>query len=96
MDDDNITSFGTAALKARTTQSSTTRMTEAKAIHDDVMNNNLNVEEKLNENEGMEEVEVMRITMSIPAMSTLPLESANTTTTTPEGNKKFLSFCIIM
>lgn len=89
-DDDDITSSAVAAAKTTTTE----------AIHD-VMNNNLKYEEErvvenMNENDDeVKEVEVMRITMSIPALSSLPLESANTTTT-PEGNKNFLSFCIIM
>lgn len=63
----------------------TTTMTEA--IHE-VMNNILKEErDEMNENEeANEEEEVMRITMSIPALLSLPLESTNTATT-PEGNK---------
>lgn len=81
MDNNDITSSDINTVVATT--STTTMMTEA--IHD-VMNNDLKEERKMNENEeaNEEEVEVITITMSIPELSSLPLESVNTTST-PEG-----------
>lgn len=85
MDKDDITSSDITTGVAATT-TTTTMMTEA--IHD-VMNNDLEEERKMNEEANEEEVEVIRITMSIPELSSLPLESANTTST-PEGNFFFV------
>lgn len=82
MDDDDITSSDITTATRTTTM---TTMTEA--IHD-VMNNNLKKERSMNENEEANdevELEVIRITMSIPELSSLPLENVNTTSI-PEGN----------
>ena len=83
MDKDDITSSDITTVAT----APTTTMTEA--IHDE-MNNDLKEEEKMNEEANEEEVEVIRITMSIPELSSLPLQSTNTTST-PEGKFFFCS-----